>query len=110
MAEKYLRVTMPDGSRWDVPARFIAEDRARYYANLDIKRGDATDFDQAFASEVEHALDRHSTYEIEDWASNNMDWADVKDVAVQTVPPPPPTEVNYQAGWNNHETWEIVER
>jgi len=27
---KYLRITMPDGSKWDVPARIIAKDRATY--------------------------------------------------------------------------------
>lgn len=29
--EKFLRVTMPDGSKWDVPVKKIAENRARHY-------------------------------------------------------------------------------
>jgi len=28
-----LRITMPDGSRWDVPISIIANDRANYYKN-----------------------------------------------------------------------------
>lgn len=27
MAEKYLRITMPDGSKWDVPCDVIARNR-----------------------------------------------------------------------------------
>lgn len=31
MKTKYLRVTMPDGSKWDLPAEVIARNRADYY-------------------------------------------------------------------------------
>lgn len=102
---KYLRVTMPDDSQWDVPALLIAESRARYYAELDVKRGDATDFDQAFADEVEYALG--DSYEIEDWAANNMNWSDVASAAVQVVAPP--STVDYQKGWVNGEK-DVIEK
>ena len=32
---KVLRVTMPDGSRWDIPVKVIAENRAKSYLDYD---------------------------------------------------------------------------
>lgn len=98
MSEKFLRVDMPDGSKWDVPAKMIAENRAAYYARLDVERGDAADYERAFAREVKYALS--DGYEIEDWAANNMNWSDVSEVAVMTTPP---AAVDYQEGWVNGE-------
>lgn len=105
MSEKYLRIEMPDGSEWDVPALTIAEHRARYFAALDVESGDADDFDTAFAEEVKHALS--DDYEIGDWAANNMNWVDVASIAVQVAAPP--TDVDYQEGWVNGEK-RIVEK
>lgn len=101
---KYLRVTMSDGSQWDVPAQLIAEDRARYYAALDVKRGDATDFDKAFAEEVADALNDDD--ELLDWAPNNMNWSDVSDQAVLVGDRP---DTNFQEDWCNGEK-EVIDR
>lgn len=89
MPKKYLRVTMPDGSRWDVPAEFIAKHRARYYVDKDPKYS-------YFDKEVKYALE--DDYELMDWAANNMNWKDVKEQAriVEEA-----REVDYQEGWIN---------
>lgn len=113
MAEKYLRIEMPDGSKWDVPARVIAENRAYHYADRDAREDSGATsgpaygviFAKVFAEEVEHALS--SDYEITDWAANNMNWADVKDRATLAVAPP--SDTDYEGGWANGEK-EIVER
>src|SRR5687768_7425058 len=79
MSEKYLRVTMPDNSQWDVPARLIAEDRAGYYAKARSKGG--SPLDQTYEGELAYALGDAET--LIDWAANDMDWDDVRERAVQ---------------------------
>lgn len=101
---KYLRVTMPDGSKWDVPARLIAEPRARYYAEVDTKSKSGLAFERAYETEIGYALDDAS--ELIDWAGNNMDWADVAEHAVQSSPAP---DVDFEEGWANGDK-EIIER
>lgn len=96
MAEKYLRVTMPDGSKWDVPARLIAENRAKHYAD---------DPDSSYEEEYEFTMS--DDFELKDWAANNMDWDDVKEFAVKA--PIEPIEPDFLEGWINGEK-EIVER
>lgn len=95
MKHKYLRVTMPDGSRWDVPAEFIAKHRARYYVDNDPKNS-------YFDKEVKFALE--DDYGLMDWAVNNMNWKDVEEHARIVKDEP---KVNYQEGWING-TQEIV--
>lgn len=113
MSEKYLRVTMPDKSEWDIPARLIAEDRAHYYADRDAKEDSGQPsgpaygkvYARVFAEQVEHALS--SEYEITDWAGNSMNWVDVAAHATMAVPPPADTD--YQEGWCNGEK-QVIER
>ena len=96
MKEKYLRVIMPDGSKWDVPVMLIVNDRAKYYAE--------TDPETSFDKEVEYAL--NDEYEITDWAANNMNW---KDVVLQAQIVNEDREVDYQEGWINGDQ-EIIEK
>lgn len=103
MEEKYLRVTMPDGSRWDVPARIIAEDRAKYYARVDADAGEGT-YEDNYASEYQVTLE--SDDDLKDWAANNMNWSDVASQAQRMQEPPP--LVDMQEGWTNGKK-EIVE-
>lgn len=91
---KKLRVTMPDGSEWDVPAEIIAKSRADYYCSVD---GDA-DFDKV----LKDSLSDDGI--LIDWAENEMNWEDVEEVATQVTP----AEINYQEGWVNGDK-EIVE-
>ncbi|MGK4442643.1 hypothetical protein ACSMDF_04650 [Yersinia enterocolitica] len=78
---QHLEITMPDGSKWAVPVHVIQTNAA----NNDL--------------EISHEED------IEDWAENNMDWADVEEFAVMTIPP----EADYQEGWVNGEK-KFIER
>ena len=96
MTQKYLRVTMPDGSKWDVPVMLIVHDRAKYYAE--------TDPETSFDKEVEYGL--KDEYEIQDWAANNMDW---KDVVLQAQIVNKSGKVDYQEGWINGDQ-EIIEK
>ena len=96
MTQKYLRVTMPDGSKWDVPVMLIVNDRAKYYAE--------TDLETSFDEEVKFALE--DKYEIQDWATNNMNW---KDVVLQAQVVNEDRKVDYQEGWINGDK-EIIEK
>lgn len=92
---RYLRVTMTDGSVWEVPVSVIAKSREKSYREMG--RHDLSDPENSdlLAAEFEREAD---DYDIADWAGNNMNWSDVKDVAVQVSPPPPP---NFEEGWMN---------
>ena len=83
-----LLVTMPDGSVWQVPAHWVADNRAKHYA----------DEDPETTYETEYAYTLRDHYELKDWARNNMNWSDVATKAVQVQPPP---AVNFQEGWVN---------
>lgn len=93
---KFYRITMPDGSKWDVPVEVIVHNRATYYSNL----GDVTPEkkDEVYAHEVKFAME--SEYEIQDWAENNMDWSDVA-WAADIVVEDDFQEINFQEGWVN---------
>lgn len=87
MTEKALRVSMPDGSKWDVPLRLVAQSYVDYYQ----------------AETVDDAL-RHDDTLIY-WAENIMNWDEVADKARIAVQPPHVEK--YQDGWMNGEK-EIV--
>lgn len=93
MNKKYLQVEMPDGSKWAVPVEVIALNRARYYA-----KNDGICLDQSLNEDTLPLFDS-SPFEIEDWAANNMNWTDVRCIAVQVKQPDP--EFDYQEGWVN---------
>lgn len=98
LKKKYV-VMMPDGSRWAVPVRVIAEDYAGYY----YKKGAYGSFAEALAVTEEYFEDE---LEIKDWAQNNMNWEDVEEHAKLYAPPS--NAVDYQEGWCNGEV-EICE-
>jgi hypothetical protein len=94
---KYIRVTMPDGSDWQVPASLVAEPRARYYAEHDTGQTEGEDFEVAFRTEVRNVV----AADLIDWAQNNMNWEDVQANAVMVLTPD--SHVDYQEGWVNGE-------
>lgn len=98
-----IRITMPDGSKYDVPVEIIARNRAKYYADKefdgDIERSLAEDTIPLFQSD---------DYEIHDWAANNMNWSDVKDHATLASLPEDGEEA-HQEGWINGE-YEVIEK
>ncbi len=96
---KMLSVTLPDGSKWGVPVDMIARNRTEHYAHEydgDVEKSLAEDTLPLFG---------YDDYEIEDWASNNMNWSDFDGHQVKLADAPEP---DFQEAWVNGEK-EIVE-
>jgi hypothetical protein len=97
---KWLRVTMPDGSDWELPASLVADPRARYYAESDTKSTSGDAFERVYRGEMEADEE-----DLIDWAHNNMNWSEVKYFA---RPVSPARGADFQEGWVNGEM-EITE-
>jgi len=100
---KFLKVTMPDGSKWKIPVRIIAEHRARYYFE---KKKEFKNLEESLKEDT-LPLFEEDEYEIEDWSSNKMDWTDVEKYAIKIKDNQMSSE-DFQEGWVNGEK-EIVE-
>lgn len=74
---KVIRITMSNG-KYDVPLEFVAKHRAEIYAKKDADDGEGT-YEENLKNEIAFVMS--DDYEGIDWLSNNMDWADVKDIA-----------------------------
>ena len=81
---------MPDGSKWDVPAKLVADSRAKHYDS---------DPDSSYKEEFEYTMG--SDYELKDWATGNMNWDEVEHKAVRVKEVE--EEVDFQEGWLNGE-------
>lgn len=81
------RVEMEDRSVWEVPVQVIVDSRDENYKS---DEEDTIGFIRA------GTLDR---YEIEDWASNNMNWSDVKHLASKVTVVE--IEPDWEDGWSN---------
>ena len=95
---KYLVMTMPNGEKWRVPAEMIAKNRAKYYGG---KEGS-----ERYKDEYNIILE--DDFELMDWASNNMDWDEVKAFAKKVKEADPILEEDFQECWMNGER-EIIE-
>jgi hypothetical protein len=102
---KFLRVTMPDGSQYDVPAYLIASNRATYYAECDTGETSGPEFDKIFKIEFDYAMACHD--EIVDWAANNMNWSNVSGDSERVGGTLSPED--FQEGWLNGDK-EIVDK
>jgi len=102
---KKLRVTMPDGSQYDVPAALVAMNRATYYAEHDTGKTLGPEFEKVYAYEFDYTMRTDDV--IMDWAANNMNWSDVSSMA-KRVMPSTMSDDEFQEGWINGEK-EIVE-
>ena len=92
-----LLVTMEDGSRWAVPTEVIARNRAEHYKDEfdgDVERS---------LTEDTRPLFTETPYEIEDWATSDMNWSDVVEYAWQVQQPTTMDEEMFQEGWCNGE-------
>lgn len=103
MSEKYIKVKMPDGFYF-VPAKLVAEDRAKYYAANDnvASKGKPEykkNFDKTFKEEYDYTLGDDD--EILDWAANNMDWKEVKHAALKEPTKEEISERARQECWMN---------
>lgn len=68
-------ITFPNGDKFELDPKFVAENRADYYS---VYEGFSRDSDE-WTDEFNHSL----KYEIEDWLANNLDWNDIKDNVVK---------------------------
>lgn len=59
---------MPNGTKYSIPLKLIAENRASYYK------------DEKASEIIEYFKQHH--YDAQDWARNNMNWSDVESTAV----------------------------
>jgi len=100
---KYIRVTMPDGTKWDIACYIIANHRARYFAKRDTGKTEGDEYKLALEREFTYTMS--SEDELMDWAENSMNWSDVKSEATCVYAP----RMVYEKGWANGEK-EIVER
>lgn len=87
-----ISVEMDDGSVWEVPVMVVARNRAKHYADEfdgDIGKSLEEDTIPFFASD---------SYEIIDWAENNMNWEDVEQFATMVQGT---DAIDYQDSWVN---------
>jgi len=92
--DKFLKVTMPDGSKWKVSVRVIAEHRARYYSERKhITLEQSLKFDTL-------PLFEEDEYSIENWSENNMDWIDVERYA-EKIKDKGLSAEDLEEGWRN---------
>lgn len=96
---QYYQVESENGEQWRVPIDAIVQNRSEYYAEKD-----NVSYEEAEAETIE--LFNSDTYEIEDWARNNMNWSDVSGQAIlhQTK-----SVVMYDDMWCNPVEVEFVE-
>lgn len=71
LTKDYL-LELENGQIWSIPVRVIAFHRAHYYE----KKDDISFHDSLYKDTL--PLFESDDYEIEDWAKNCMNWADVK--------------------------------
>jgi hypothetical protein len=98
MKVRFLQVTMPDGTKWNVPVEAIARNHAiahAYEFDGDVEKSLAQGTMPLFDSDIA---------EIHHWASTNMDWRDVSGVARKVHEP----FVDYQDGWINGK-WKVID-
>ncbi|MED1851861.1 hypothetical protein P4V33_09380 [Brevibacillus borstelensis] len=91
--EKFLRVEMSDGSTYDVPLEVIARSRANYFSK---QEADQESMNAVYHAELEYTMNDHE--EAIDWATNNMNWDDVRNYAVKLEEP---KVIDLQNGWVN---------
>lgn len=101
---KYLRIIFSDGSIYDIAALIIADHRAKYYVEHDMKEPDnELSAQEIYKEELNNALE--DDFEIEDWAKNNMDWKDVEAYAHRVST----KEIDFNEEWSNCEC-EVIEK
>ncbi len=97
ITEQKYRITMEDGSQWEIPVLLIALNRAEYYAKVDeVELNESLNKDTV-------PLFESCEDEIEDWAKGNMDWEDIRHAAKCVKQ----SSTDFQEGWVNGDA-EIV--
>jgi hypothetical protein len=94
--KEWLFIKFSDGRTYRIPALLIAQHRAEYFARVESHQGLAKEI---LDDEIDFALT--DTYELEDWATSNMDWLDVKDSAKLVME----KQIDYSMEWVDAEKW-----
>lgn len=87
----YMTVEFSDKSVYQIPSMIVARHRAAYYAH-------------EYGNDIDKSLEEDTlplfedSFEIEDWASNNMDWSDLEFAAILITCP---VRVDYDDEWVN---------
>jgi hypothetical protein len=97
---KFIRITMINGEKWEVPAEFVIKDRAKHLAENDSK-GDLEIYNKVYEEEYKNAFNDNDL--IVEWARNNTDWKDVENLAFKVSPPPPLTRKDKETAWGSGE-------
>jgi hypothetical protein len=92
MVYNFIEIEFSNAERYRIPLLTVHQNRCRYYAD-----SDGISYEEALKNE-EWALS--DSFELQDWLRNNMDWTDVKDVAVLQTGDKP---FNYKAEFVNAE-------
>jgi len=92
-AEPQIIVEFSDYTRWSIPARVVAENRAAYYAEVD------PEFDRKIIYFVERNYTLANDDVLIEWAKGSMNWADLKHRATQL--PTDPLLSDYDQEWSN---------
>lgn len=89
MNRPYIEIYMENRDVYGVPLQFVAEHRAKYYAEKD----PVTTFER----EVQYAME--NKYEAIDWLRNNMNWSDFSSVVekIRSAPVIPPYDAWHDA-------------
>lgn len=97
--KKWYIFECSDGSKWRVPVIKIAENMAKYYGKEIGSGGFEKQLDSA------KSLFTADTYEIEDWARNNMNWAEVENFAERLSD----GDIDMQEEWVNPEETDVTD-
>lgn len=92
---KYIRVDMPDGSKWDVPAAVVATNY------VDNHFGKTRNY--VWRQSFDAVMEQPDT--LLDWAESNINWSYVEPHAQKVQD----ADIDYQDGWVNGQK-EVVER
>lgn len=92
-------VTMADGSRYSIPLRIIATDRARA---LSENGGCSGNFSEALSDSFK--LFESNPKKLKDWIYDNITWTEIKHYATKLRDPDP---VDYEESWKRPSHWEI---
>lgn len=105
-----IRITMSDGSIWEMKADEIARDRAKHYAYIDFPRLDHEESDYFLnrlnTLEEEFRIGMGDSLELMDWFVGNYSWGDIKDSLTMIKSP---DQVDYSVMFIDAEKDLIVE-
>ncbi len=93
--KKYLRVEMPDGAMYDIPAEIIAEHRAQFFESSSAEKltyHSSSIQPRLLLAEKEFALENDEV--LIEWASERMEWKDLVNFAKKVE-----HEKNYDKDW-----------